>query len=196
MSSQFWLANWAIKRLEKSSLFFVFLALMRPIFVKASKLVDFRNIESLARDIWEAHYTPIIGKAQVDYMLDKYQSVTSMQDQVENGFEYYYFETDAGLIGYLGVKGEKTDLFLSKVYVHEYYQGNGYGRNAMEFVEDLARSKHLAAVLLTVNKHNTGSIKFYERLGYQTIDAVVTDIGNGFVMDDFVMLKRLNRDSS
>ena len=45
--------------------------------------------------------------------------------------------------------------------------------------------------LPTVNKHNDLAIRAYRAKGFQTIDAVETDIGNGFVMDDFIMEKRV-----
>ena len=35
---------------------------------------DFKLIAQLADAIWREHYIPIIGKPQIDYMLDKYQS--------------------------------------------------------------------------------------------------------------------------
>ena len=47
------------------------------------------------------------------------------------------------------------------------------------------------AMYLTVNKHNDLGIRAYLGKGFETIDAVETDIGNGFVMDDFIMEKRV-----
>ena len=42
-------------------------------------------------------------------------------------------------------------------------------------------------IKLTVNKNNTNTIKTYEKWGFKQIDSVVTDIGCGFVMDDYIM---------
>lgn len=42
-------------------------------------------------------------------------------------------------------------------------------------------------IQLTVNKHNINSINAYKKWGFKTIDSVVTDIGSGFVMDDYIM---------
>ena len=43
----------------------------------------------------------------------------------------------------------------------------------------------LSAVWLTVNKHNDIAIRAYRGLGFELIGEGVTDIGNGFVMDDY-----------
>ena len=44
---------------------------------------DLDQIETMAEVIWHEHYTPIIGKEQVVYMLDKFQSTDSMKVQIE-----------------------------------------------------------------------------------------------------------------
>ena len=50
-------------------------------------------IEELAYDIWHEHYTPIIGKKQVDYMLKKFQSSKAMNEQIQNGSLYFLIST-------------------------------------------------------------------------------------------------------
>ena len=42
-------------------------------------------------------------------------------------------------------------------------------------------------IRLTVNKYNQYTIDAYNKWGFKTVDSVVTDIGNGFVMDDYIM---------
>jgi len=49
--------------------------------------------------------------------------------------------------------------------------------------------RRLRKLWLTVNKENAVSIAFYERIGFTTQEAMVTDIGEGFVMDDYRMVK-------
>lgn len=51
----------------------------------------------------------------------------------------------------------------------------------------IARQYNKKAIKLTVNKYNTNTIKIYEKWGFKTVEAVVTDIGNNFVMDDYIM---------
>jgi hypothetical protein len=47
------------------------------------------RVAELARETWMRHYTPIIGAAQVEYMLEKFQSAPAIAKQIAEGFEYY-----------------------------------------------------------------------------------------------------------
>ena len=86
-------------------------------FKKAHSSIHFEIISQLADTIWRAHYIPIVGKPQIDYMLQKFQSASAIEKQVEDGFEYFtiYFEEIA--VGYISIKQEAKALFLSKIYV-------------------------------------------------------------------------------
>jgi len=46
-------------------------------------------------------------------------------------------------------------------------------------------------VILAVNKRNTAAINSYRKYGFAVREAIVDDIGHGFVMDDFIMEKML-----
>ena len=63
-----------------------------------------------------------------------------------------------------------------------------------EYVKKQAKKYCYSAIYLTCNKHNKHSLDVYEkRFGFQWIDSVQTDIGNGFIMDDYILEYRLNR---
>jgi hypothetical protein len=49
----------------------------------------------------------------------------------------------------------------------------------------------LKRLRLFVNKHNVQAVRAYLRQGFVFDQDVITDIGDGFVMDDFVMVKHL-----
>jgi diamine N-acetyltransferase len=148
-----------------------------------------QTVEKLAYEIWNEHFTPIIGKAQVDYMLEKFQSIKAIAEQIEQGYQYYLLKTDEGFIGYTGVQPREDELFLSKLYIKSSQRGRGYGRKAVQFIESMAREKGLDKITLTVNKNNLDTIKAYEKFGFENLGPVVQDIGGGFVMDDYRMAK-------
>ncbi|MFK8013128.1 MAG: GNAT family N-acetyltransferase [Marinicellaceae bacterium] len=150
---------------------------------------DFKLIEKLANIVWTEHYTPIIGKQQVDYMLDKFQSVHSMQNQVKNGAIYYLISYKNQPVGYFSFTVNTDYLFLSKLYVLSDVRGHGIGRDAYNYLEQKSKELGLSKIQLTVNKYNTNSIKIYEKMGFIKTDAIVQDIGKGYVMDDYVMIK-------
>jgi ribosomal protein S18 acetylase RimI-like enzyme len=148
-------------------------------------------VEALAVDIWNEHYIPIIGKPQVNYMLEKFQSKEAMIEQIKNGYTYYLVEEEGRNIGYIGIELKKGELFLSKLYIMSSERGKGYGKKAVQFLEDLAREKKLNKISLTVNKNNVNSIAVYEKMGFTNLGSIVMDIGGGFVMDDYKMEKSL-----
>lgn len=147
------------------------------------------EVELLAREIWTEHYTPIIGREQVAYMLDRYQTKYAISEQIKSGMLYFLMQVDNESIGYIAVKQKEDELFLSKIYIKLQKRGLGYGEKAVQFAETLAKAKSLNRIVLTVNKNNVNSIKAYEKMGFKNMGSVIQDIGNGFFMDDFTMLK-------
>ena len=102
-------------------------------------------------------------------------------------------EDDGRIAGYTGgrVEPETNRFFISKVYLRAEERGKGFASRVIAFYERLCLERGLDAMYLTVNKRNDLGIRAYLGKGFETIDAVETDIGNGFVMDDFIMEKRV-----
>ena len=150
---------------------------------------DVKTLAALADEIWHQHFTPIIGEQQVNYMLDWFQDEEAMTRQLQEGMIYQMAYADGEPIGYCGCKPEEDRLFLSKLYVKKAFRSLGVGRMLFDSACGFGRGKR--AVYLTVNKHNDNTIAIYKKMGFAVIDSVVTDIGNGFVMDDYIMEKSL-----
>jgi len=150
-----------------------------------------QRVETLAREIWAEHYTPIIGRAQVAYMLETFQNSKAMAQQLGEGYLYYLLREGEEDIGYMAVKAEGERLFLSKLYVKASHRGRGHGKAAVAFLSEMAEKEGLQTIELTVNRHNTDSISAYERLGFVNKGAIEQPIGEGFVMDDYKMEKPL-----
>jgi len=154
-------------------------------FLKVTTDEQVQRVVSLAAVVWPQHYDPIIGHDQVVYMLENLQSASAIEGQIHDGAEYFLIcdgECDAG---YLSYTNSEQELFLSKIYVLEEFQGRGLGKAAISFIKTNAGSK---PITLTVNKDNSDSIVFYQRIGFKMSGEVVIDIGGGYVMDDFTML--------
>lgn len=150
-------------------------------------------LAGLAKLIWKEYFVRIITPEQINYMLNKFQSVPALTDQIENqGYEYYFISRDGVKMGYTGIKAEAGKLFLSKLYILKEYRGQGYASKTFDFLDGLCASRGLKAIWLTVNRNNKNSIAVYEKKGFKIVHAQVTDIGNGFVMDDYVMEKALS----
>lgn len=154
-------------------------------------------VAALAHEIWYEFYVPLIGRAQVDYMVAKFQNAAAMQSQIDQGYEYFLVRLEpAGSgegrdAGYCALQQQADgSLFLSKFYLHKNARGSGTGRKCMEFIEGLARRRGLSLLWLTVNKGNP-AVQTYQRLGFRMAAELVMDIGGGFVMDDYRMEKPL-----
>jgi len=160
--------------------------------MRITEVKDIHQIETVARlaeQIWNQHFIPIIGKQQVDYMVERFQSVQAIKAQLKEGYQYYLFDNAKGYFGYTAVQPRGKELFLSKLYIKKSKRGKGYGRQALAFIESLAAMLDKSLVSLTVNRNNISTIKVYEKMGYTVSGEVVKDIGNGFIMDDFTMYK-------
>ena len=160
-------------------------------FIKVHSQQEITDVSMLAQEIWQEHYVPIVGQAQVDYMLEKFQSEEAINSQLSDRYEYYSVGYDAQPIGYMSLLPNHDDnsLMISKIYVKKSRRGSGLGKQMLTFTETLCKQRKIKHLWLTVNKYNTHSIKWYLRMGFTNKEAMVQDIGAGFVMDDFRMEK-------
>lgn len=149
---------------------------------------ELREIAELADKIWHECFVGIISLGQIDYMVERFQSYNAMQAQVSSqGYTYLAVCEDGELCGYIAVKPEIDDrFFLSKLYLRSDKRGRGIGAEMLERVFEEGRALGKKRVYLTVNKHNDRAIAVYKKTGFEIVDEVVTDIGNGYVMDDYI----------
>ena len=158
---------------------------------------DLEPVARLAREIWYLHYPGIITVNQIDYMLAQRYQPESIGSQVETGEAWWdKIEVGSTVAGFAGYEpgSAANSVKLDKLYVHPRWQGCGFGYALVQNVEARSREKGYSDLYLQVNKGNTASIAFYRRAGFTVTDSVRVDIGHGYVMDDFVMSKRLGSD--
>ncbi len=151
-------------------------------------------VRQLAERIWPRVYPDIISGAQIGYMLDRFYDVAVMWDEMERrGVCYAIIEVDGCAAGYLSFEILRQDraAFLHKLYLMPECHGIGAGAMALDWVEQCASKLGMRQVRLRVNKGNRPAIRAYLRGGFEFAGAVVTDIGGGFVMDDYWMVKSL-----
>ena len=154
---------------------------------KVDSLTEIEQVSSLAREIWQEHYLPIIGEKQVEYMLSNFQSVMAIEQQIKDGYEYYLLIDNDSPVGYMSYGFESNYIFLSKLYVLSSSRGKGVGKKAIQYIVDSVKKSKLDFIRLTVNKNNLQSIAAYRKIGFIVASEQVKPIGNGFVMDDYVL---------
>lgn len=156
--------------------------------IKYEKVVNINKLVALSSLIWHEYWKDFLSDAQINYMVDKFQSEHAFKHQMEfEHYTYYYIYYNRELIGYIGLALREDSLFLSKFYIKKEYRHKGIGTKTFEFIKDAARQQRKNKITLTVNKNNTNSINAYKKWGFEITDSVVTDIGGGFVMDDYIM---------
>lgn len=158
--------------------------------VKATEK-DIPLIQELAQRSWENAYAEILSEEQMQYMLSEMYSESEIASHLQNVDYHYYLIEDEhnssfeGFIGYELNYEEKTTK-LHRIYLVPESKGKGFGRKALQFLNDQVSKSGNERIILNVNKHNAAR-KFYEAQGYKIYDEGVFDIGSGFVMDDYLM---------
>lgn len=161
---------------------------MNVILTRINSETDIVLLASLADEIWREHYLSILTKDQIDYMIDKFQSADAMTHQIINqGYEYYFITVCGEEIGYTGICKDVDKLFLSKLYIKKEFRGNRYASEVFKQLQQICVNRRLKAIWLTVNRYNEESVAIYKKMGFKVIRTRVADIGQGYVMDDFIM---------
>jgi diamine N-acetyltransferase len=154
-------------------------------------LHDVEPLCSLAREIWRAHYPPIIGEAQTEYMLaQRYEPAIVEAELDRDDIRWAVAREGERMVGFASFHvQDRGELRIDKLYVHPARQRQGIGGALIEHACEVAQSLGSASVVLAVNKRNHTAIAAYRKHGFEIRDAVVKDIGEGFVMDDYVMVR-------
>lgn len=159
-------------------------------FIKVSTPRDIESLAGMADKIWHECYASILDAGQIDYMLDRFQSTHAIEEQIlSDNYEYYFLTVDNMRVGYLGLQFNVDELFLSKLYILPAERHKGYATEAFDYCEEVCRQRGLSRLRLTVNRHNSRAIDRYIKYGYTVVREQVSDIGSGYVMDDYVMGK-------
>ncbi|TAG94980.1 MAG: GNAT family N-acetyltransferase [Bacteroidetes bacterium] len=154
-------------------------------------LATFENLEAislLADKIWKNHYTSIISDAQIEYMLKKMYAQEALSAQMTTQNHIFYLAyLDKTLIGYASIStSDGKQYFLHKLYVDTNIHKKGIGTKFLEFLENKYSPETIS---LTVNRQNYKAINFYFKYGFTIQKVENFDIGNGFEMNDFIMIK-------
>lgn len=162
--------------------------------IRIIKPAELPLVCELAQTIWHQVYPGIITPAQIEYMLARfYQPELMAEEMLQRRVCYALIEIGGKPAGYLSFEPlavERT-AFLHKLYLLPQFHDTGAGALALAWVEQAAKLAGLRAVKLRVNKHNARAIRAYLRRGFRFAGDEVSDIGGGFVMDDYWMEKPL-----
>lgn len=142
----------------------------------------------LARRIWQDTYPGIISQRQIDAMLADRYSPQAILAQLDDPRHTWLIALGGGnLSGFAHAYLEDGACKLDKLYVDPSRQRHGIGRALFDAIRGFSRQHQAQRIRLQVNRHNSKAISAYRKYGFEIVEARVFDIGDGFVMDDYVM---------
>ncbi len=155
---------------------------------------DIPTIQGMAAVVWPVTFEAMLSREQIAYMMDMMYSREALEHQIaELGHRYLIAMEREEYLGYLsyetGYKDSRTKIH--KIYILPAAQGRGLGRLFVERAEKIARTAGNALLTLNVNRDNRTAIAFYQKMGFDIEESYDIDIGNGFLMTDHVMTKKL-----
>lgn len=158
--------------------------------VRVATLNDVSRIREIAELTWPETYSSIITPDQIEYMLNWMYSKEKIVEAIQAPEQdFLVWEYEGKTLGFAGIEHRyqnKAITRLHKLYVLPETQGTGAGKHLLNAVIDEAKKKGSELLHLNVNKANK-AVGFYQHVGFQISEEEVLDIGNGFVMDDYIM---------
>jgi ribosomal protein S18 acetylase RimI-like enzyme len=162
--------------------------------IRHATKADYPLIHQLAHQIWPHTFREILSEAQIAYMLEMMYSISSLTEQVEKKSHRFLLSANSSVYtGYASCEHNYQGTVktkIHKIYILPEVQKNGTGKQLMLEIEKMASDAGNTVLTLNVNKYNS-AIQFYEHIGFRKVSEENIDIGNGFLMEDFVMEKIL-----
>jgi len=157
-----------------------------PIKIVEAEEADIERIGRLAARIWNEYYPDIISTAQISYMLDLMYSPLAIKKQMAERQNFYLVISDGQDIGFFSLSDQKRVYILHKLYIDTPSHHRGLGSRVMKEITALTAG---AGIKLTVNRQNYKAINFYFKNGFVIDQVADFDIGQGFIMNDFIMIR-------
>ncbi len=157
--------------------------------ITKATLQDIPLIQDLANQSWRKHYPGIISNEQIEYMLEQMYSETELKKHFDNpNYHYYLLGDEEKTLGIMGFENhyQEKNTKLHRIYLLVEAKGKGLGKFALQFLKEQVKNSGDNRIILAVNKKNS-SYHFYISQGFTVYEEGVFEIGNGYVMDDYLM---------
>lgn len=156
--------------------------------IRPATTADFAAIRAVVYEVWPIAYRDMITPEQIAYMLTMMYSDDALNKQVnDEGCVFLLSERDSHIEGFASYAPLSNHAFkLHKLYVYTSLHGSGIGKALLNAVKQQVKDTGGTSLELQVNKKNAAQ-HFYTKQGFTIDRELVLDIGEGFVMDDYVM---------
>ena len=157
---------------------------------------DMPTIKKLAEHSWSPAFESILSAQQIAYMMEMMYSNESLEQQMDEGHHYAIARKNNENVGYMSCEinhNQSDKTKIHKLYILPEHQRHGIGKALIDYATQQALKANNNALFLNVNKYNDKAINFYRKHHFFLAKEEVIDIGNGFVMDDYVFELTLSK---
>jgi GNAT superfamily N-acetyltransferase len=155
--------------------------------IRKAILSDIPVIKEIAEKAWRPTYDHILTEQQTLYMLDLMYNSLTLENQIKGNIEFFMVDLAHETVGYFAVETINEQIVkLHKLYLDPTQKQKGFGRKIIQFIKDWTLKNQRNNIILNVNKNNS-AVQFYQKVGFTIMEEMILDIGEGYVMDDYVM---------
>lgn len=156
--------------------------------IRKAGSADLPQIQAIVYETWPVAYREILSDAQLKYMLETFYDLSTLEQTMANGQDFYIAFEEGIAAGFIGIQAfiDQDELKLHKFYVSPQFQGKGIGNLLFEKAISEAKKHGVSRFFLNVNRFNK-AIQYYESKGMQICQEEDIPIGNGYLMEDYVM---------
>ncbi len=125
--------------------------------LRKAKEQDLPVIQRIGTATYWPTYGDLLGKVQVDYMLDRFYSIAALRDQLIEGHIFLIAQeedNDVAFASYSVFNHGSLTVKLHKLYVLPEAHGKGLGKFLINEVRDKALELNAASLQLNVNRYN------------------------------------------
>ena len=164
--------------------------------IRKAILSDIPVIKEIAEKAWRPTYDHILTEQQTLYMLDLMYNSLTLENQIKGNIAFFMVDLGQETVGYFAVENvSDQNVKLHKLYLDPTQKQKGFGRKIIQYIKDWALTNQKNSIILNVNKNNS-AVQFYQKVGFTILEEMILDIGEGYVMDDYIMQLHLGSTQS
>ena len=164
--------------------------------IRKALLSDIPIIKAIAEKAWRPTYDHILTEQQTIYMLDLMYNSLTLENQIKDNIAFFMVDLDRETVGYFALETINDQIVkLHKLYLDPMQKQKGLGRKIIQYIKEWTLENQRERIILNVNKNNS-AVHFYQKMGFTIIEEMILDIGEGYVMDDYVMQLNLGSTQS
>ena len=164
--------------------------------IRKALLSDIPIIKTIAEKAWRPTYDHILTEQQTIYMLDLMYNSLTLENQINHNIAFFMVDLEQETVGYFALETINDQIVkLHKLYLDPMQKQKGLGSKIIQFIKEWTLENQRERIILNVNKNNS-AVHFYQKMGFTTIEEMILDIGEGYVMDDYVMQLNLGSTQS